>query len=316
MIMQRLGTPILCGLFVLLWSSGFVGAKFGLGYSGTFTLLFWRYALVTLVLGVMVAIFRAWKKLPLSRFGRHALVGALVHAGWLSAVLGAIDLGLSAGIAAFITALQPIMTGALSTRITGERVSTREWAGLGLGLLAVALVIGKGVSLQGSWIAYLLPILAVVFISIGSLIDRRGEVRVKAEESSRDPILLVTFIHCLASLIVIAPMAFWIEGLKVNVTPGFVFSVVWLALVVSLAAYGLMFVLLRLLPAPRVASLTYLSPPVTMVLAWLIFQETLTITDIAGLIIAGIAVWMTLSTRSAKTRSTRGPMQQEGVTGV
>lgn len=291
-----------------------MGAKFGLGYSGTFTLLFWRYVLVTLVLGVMVMIFRAGKKLPINRLGRHALVGALAHAGWLSAVLGAIDLGLSAGIAAFITALQPLMTGALSARMTSERVTAREWTGLVLGLLAVALVIGRGASLQGSWIAYLLPMLAVAFISIGSLIDRRAEVSAKVEESSRDPILLVTFIHCLASLIVITPIAFWIEGFEANVTPGFVFSVAWLALVVSLAAYGLMFVLLRRLSAPRVASLTYLSPPVTMVLAWLIFQETLTVIDIVGLAIAGIAVWMTLSTRPVKTLSNQVSIQQEGKT--
>ena len=154
MIARLLGTPALCALFVLLWSSGFVGAKFGLGYSGTFTLLFWRYVLVTLVLGALVVACRAWAPMPGTRLARHALVGALAHAGWLSAVLGAIDLGLSAGIAAFITALQPLMTGALSSRFTGERVSGREWTGLVLGLIAVALVIGRGASLQGSWVSY------------------------------------------------------------------------------------------------------------------------------------------------------------------
>lgn len=292
---RLLGTPVLCALFVLLWSSGFIGAKFGLDYSGTFTLLFWRYLLVVLVLGVLVTACGAWVPISGARLGRHALVGALAHAGWLAAVLGAIDLGLSAGIAAFITALQPLMTGALSSRFTGERVAGREWFGLVLGLVAVALVIGGGVSLQGSWIGYLLPLLAVVFISVASLIDRRAEVGARGGAAVRDPLLLVTFIHCAASLAVIAPLAVFIEGLTANVSPGFVFSVVWLALVVSLAAYGLMFALLRRLPAARVASLTYLSPPVTMVLAWLLFGERLAATDVAGLGLAGVAVWATLS---------------------
>ena len=142
----------------------------------------------------------------------------------------------------------------------------------------------------------------MIFISVASLVDRQTEIEARGSASARDPLLLVTFIHCAASLAVIAPLAFLIEGLTASVAPGFVFSVVWLALVVSLAAYGLMFVLLRRLPAPRVASLTYLSPPVTMVLAWLLFDERLAAADIAGLALAGVAVWATLSAGST-TRS-------------
>ena len=112
---------------------GFVGAKFGLGHAGTFTILFWRYLLVTAILTLFVTLARQWQRIPRSVIGRHMLIGALAHAGWLVAVLGAIDLGLSAGLAAFITALQPILTSALSARMTGERVSGKEWAGLGTG---------------------------------------------------------------------------------------------------------------------------------------------------------------------------------------
>lgn len=286
-----LGTPLLCGVFIVFWSSGFVGAKFGLDYAGTFTILFWRYLVVTAILALLVTLARQWQRIPDSVIGRHMLVGALAHAGWLAAVLGAIDLGLSAGLAAFITALQPILTSALSARMTGERVSSREWAGLGLGLVAVALVIGDGIALGGAVVAHLLPFLAVVAITLASLIDRSGTLK----EETSVPILLVTFLHCLASFLVFAPLAVGLEGLEATWNGSLVFAIVWLAVVVSLAAYGLMFVLLRRLSASQVASLTYLSPPVTMMMAWVLFGEVLSLMGIIGLGIAAAAVLLTLT---------------------
>ncbi|MDP3526104.1 MAG: DMT family transporter [Hoeflea sp.] len=290
---RLVAVPVLCLLFVLLWSSGFIGAKAGLDHAGTFTILFWRYLLVAAVLAALVTLAGQWRRIPISELKRHAAVGALAHAGWLAAVLGAIDLGLSAGLAAFITALQPILTGAFSARLTGEPVARREWAGLLLGLIAVAVVIGDSVSLGGSLLAHILPFLAVMAITAASLIDRGANLRTDAPT----PLLLVTFWHCVASLIVLAPFAIGLEGLQAEWTGGLIFAIVWLALVVSLAAYGLMFLLLRRLSAPRVASLTYLSPPVTMVMAWLVFGETLTLAGVAGLTIAAVAVWLTLSAR-------------------
>lgn len=296
MIPRLLGTPLLCGVFVVLWSSGFIGAKFGLDYAGTFTILFWRYLLVTAVLAVLVTITRQWQPITHKVVMRHMAVGALAHAGWLAAVLGAIDLGLSAGLAAFITALQPIMTGAFSARITGERVVRQEWVGLALGLAAVAIVIGDGISLGGAVVAHILPFLAVVSITVASLIDRSATL----SDEKAAPILLVTFWHCLASLLVLAPLAVGLEGLQAEWNGNLVFAIVWLALVVSLAAYGLMFVLLRRLPAAQVASLTYLSPPVTMVMAWLVFGELFTTAGLIGLGIATVAVGLTLTARKPK----------------
>lgn len=234
MIARFASVPLLCGVFVILWSSGFVGAKFGLGYAGTFTILFWRYLLVAALLALIVTAMGKWQRIAGPELRRHMAVGALAHAGWLAAVLGAIDLGLSAGLAAFITALQPIMTGALSARMTGERVSTREWAGLLLGLLAVGIVIGDGLSLGGSLLAYLLPFLAVVSITLASLIDRSATV----DGGNQTPLILVTFWHCFASLIVLAPLAVGLEGLEATWSGGLVFSIFWLAIVVSLAGYG------------------------------------------------------------------------------
>jgi len=157
-----------------------------------------------------------------------------------------------------------------------------------LGLVAVAIVIGDGMSLGGAPLAYALPILAVAAITIASLIDRNANLG----EEAPAPLMLVTFWHCAASLLVLAPLAIGLEGLAADITGGFVFSVVWLALVVSLAAFGLMFVLLRRISAAKVASLTYLSPPVTMVMAWALFGETLSLASVVGLAVAAVAVWL------------------------
>ena len=296
--------PALCAVFVILWSSGFVVAKYSLGHSGAFTVLFWRYLLVVIVLALLVTLSRQWQQIPPRHLTRHMAVGVLAHAVWLAAVLYAIDLGLSTGLAAFITALQPIMTGALSARMTGERVTAREWAGLALGLMAIAIVIGDGIAFGGSLLAYALAFVAVIAITLASLVDRGATVEDKQlpsvgehQRGNADPLLLITFWHCTASLLILAPLAISIENLDADWNGSFIFSVAWLALVVSLGAYGLMFLLLRRLPAARVASLTYLSPPVTIFMAWLVLGETLTLTGFIGLVVAAFAVGLTLTAR-------------------
>lgn len=300
-------TIALCVLFVLLWSSGFIGAKFGLGYAGTFTLLSLRYMLVTFVLFIAVCVMRAWQPLPMREIIRHACIGILAHAAWLSAVLGAIDLGISAGLAAFITALQPIMTGALSSSMTGEKVSARQWAGLGLGLLAVVVVVSDKVAIGGTLAAYALPFLAVVAISVASLIDRQTKLRI----AEAPPVVLTIFIHCAASLLVLTPLAYGLEGFVATPSYGLVFSVVWLAIVVSLAAYGIMFILLRRMPAADVASLTYLAPPTTMLIAFVLFGESLSVIDLMGLAIASLAVWMTIKKGKPATLPTVKMLQNK-----
>ena len=283
--------------FVLLWSSGFIGAQFGLGYAGTFTLLAWRYLVVALVLALLVTAYGAWRRLGLRETLRHAVVGVLAHAAWLAAVLGAIDLGVSAGLAALITALQPMVTATLSGRMTEERVGARQWLGLALGLGAVLLVVGDRIALGGSAIAYALPFVAVVAISLATLIERRAELMAQGEHARPTPILLVVFIHCAASLLVLAPAAALLEGFQARWGVPLVFSVLWLALVVSLAAYGLLFVLLRKMDATKVSCLTYLAPPVTMLIAWILFGESLGVMDMTGVAIAALAVWIVTGAR-------------------
>ncbi|MDA7991357.1 MAG: DMT family transporter [Gammaproteobacteria bacterium] len=289
-------TLLLSGLFVLCWSSGFVGAAYGLDYAGTFTLLFWRYLLLAAFLAALTTLFRAWRRLSAREIFRHAFIGILAHAVWLVAVLYALDLGVSAGIAAFITALQPMVTAALAVRITGERIRPMQWCGIALGLASVAIVVSDKVALGGSLFGYLLPFAAVLAISLSVVLDRRA-----GKDRAAPPILLTTTIHASASLAVIAPLAWGVEGFDAQFGAPLVFAVVWLALVVSLGAYGLMFMLLRRTQASKVSGLTYLSPPVTLILGYLVFGDVLRAADLVALVVAAIAVALVLRSPRLET---------------
>ena len=284
MTARSLATLLLSGLFVLCWSSGFIGAVYGLEHTGTFTLLFWRYLLFAAVMAALCTAFRAWRKLPAREVCAHALIGVLAHAVWLVAVLFAQDSGVSPGIASFLTALQPMVTAVFAARVLAEKLSPAQWGGIALGLFSVGVVIADKATLGGALGAHLLPLVAVVAVSAAVVLDRRMHLR------SPPPVLLTTTIHAAASLLALAPLAWLAEDFAADFGAALVFSVAWLALVVSLGAYGLMFALLRRMQATMVSSLVYLTPPVTMVLGYLIFGDAVTAADFAGLGLAAIAV--------------------------
>ena len=286
------GIILLSLFFVFLWSSGWIGSKYALGYSGTFTLLMWRYVLVVVTLAVLVTLFKAWRPVDSNEMMAHFWVGILSHAIYLSTSLGAIDLGVSVGLVAFVLALQPLITAVISAPLTGETVSLRQWIGLLLGLFAVLLVVGDRLALGGSPFAYSLLLVSTLGISIATVISRRLELLAQKRQQPAIPILLMLFLHCVGALVLIIPIAGFLEGFNATWGEPLVFSITWLAWVVSLGAYGLMFLLLRKLPAIQVSCLLYLSPPATMVIAYFAFGEQLSSVDLLGLLVAAVAVWI------------------------
>lgn len=280
--------PFLALAFVLLWNSGFIGAEYGLPDAGTFTLLFWRYVALALVL----ALFLAWRRRldwpGAGAAGHAALVGMLAHGVWLACVLLSLEQGVPAGIVALVVALQPLATGAFSGLMTGETTSARQWAGLILGFCGVAVAVGARIDWNdsGSIFGYLVPLGSVAAITLASLLQRRREVLGRRFM----PVDLTLFYQSLATAVLLVIPAVTVEQLAVNWTPGFLATMAWLIFAVSLGAYGLMWMLLARIDAVRVASLFYLGPPVTMLMAWIAFGDRLLGTDIIGLVIAGIGV--------------------------
>lgn len=280
--------PALALAFVFLWNSGFIGAEYGLPDAGTFTLLFWRYTALTLALGLFLAWRRCLEWPGAGAAGHAALVGVLAHGVWLACVLLSLEQGVPAGIVALVVALQPLATGAFSGRMTGETTSARQWAGLVLGFCGVAVAVGARIDWNDSdsVFGYLIPLGSVVAITLASLLQRRREVHGRMGM----PLDLTLFYQSLATALALALPAVVVEQLETNWTPEFLATMAWLIFAVSLGAYGVMWMLLARVDAVRVASLFYLGPPVTMLMAWITFGDHLLGTDIAGLVIAAVGV--------------------------
>jgi len=276
-------------LFVLLWNSGFIGAEYGLPYAGPWALLFWRYTVLAALLGLWL-----WARGRLDWPGRlavghTALVGILAHAVWLGCVLVALDLGVPAGIVALVTALQPLLTGALSGPVLGERTDARQWVGLVLGFAGVVIAVGARLSQDATTpaLGYLIPFGSVVGITIASLMQRRWA---QTGTSTHLPLDTTLFYQSVASALALLLPAWLLEGFAAELATPFLATMAWLIIAVSLGAYWAMWRLLHRDEATRVASLFYLSPPVTMLMAWAAFGDRLITTDVVGLVVAGMGV--------------------------
>jgi drug/metabolite transporter (DMT)-like permease len=279
-------------LFVLLWNSGFIGAEYGLPYAGPFTLLFWRYlALTGLLAAVVVARGGSLGPRSWTRAAQSWLIGVLAHGTWLACVLIALDLKVPAGVVALVTALQPLATGALSGRVVGERTTLAQWAGLVVGFAGVAVAVGSRAAFVEDvwWPAYLVPFGSVLGITAASLFQRRIALK---SPHPRMPVLEDQLHQCAATTVAMLPGALLLEGFATSWTLPFVTTMLWLILAVSLGAYGLMWVLIERRDATRVASLFYLSPPVTMVMAFAAFGDVPSATDLVGMVLAAGGVWI------------------------
>ncbi len=271
-------------LFVVLWSTGFIGAKLGLPDAEPLTLLSLRYAAVLLLMGVVVVLTRA----PWPRTKREcmhiAVSGLLVHAVYLGGVFTAIRLGLPAGVTALVVGLQPVLTALGAGLFLHERVRPTQWAGLALGLAGVVLVVAHKVG-GGAVVALLAPaVLALVGITAGTLYQKRFCPSFDLRTGS-----LIQFLPC---LLVTAFVAWRSETMVVHWTPAFLFALGWLVLVLSLGAVSLLNVLIRSGSAVNLASLFYLTPPTTALIAWAMFGETLTGLALVGMGLTVFGVWL------------------------
>lgn len=272
-------------LFVLIWSTGFVVAKFGLPYAPPLTFLLLRFISVLVVLLPIVLLMRApW---PVGRMRHIAVAGILVQAGYLAGVWCAIKLGMPAGLSALIVGLQPVLT-AFAAPLVGETVRGRQWVGLLFGLCGVALVVANKISLIGlSSQSILLCVMALLSITVGTLYQKRYCASFDLRTG--------TVIQFAASIAVILPFAVALEGFgpaldTVQWTPSFIGALLWSVLALSIGAIFLLFALIRKSAATKVTSLLYLTPPTTAVMAWMMFGEAFSIIGMAGMVLAVIGV--------------------------
>jgi len=288
--------------FVFLWNSGFIGAEYGLPYTGPFTLMFWRYLILTFVMLAYLLIRGRFRVIEWATAAPNMLVGFLAHGVWLSCVLLALEQDVPAGIVALVVALQPLATGAFSGLAVGEPTPLYRWLGLIIGFAGVAFTVlfRMDFSEPASVFGYLIPLGSVIAITIASLIQRRMEVK-KGER--RLPVDLSLFYQSGATALAMVLPALLVEGFYLRPETPFIYTMAWLILAVSLGAYALMWLLIQRMDATRVASLFYLGPPVTMLMAWITFGDTLRGTDVVGLLVVLVGVLLTQSKLKAGFKS-------------
>ncbi len=278
--------------FVILWNSGFIGAEFGLPYAGPFTLMFYRYLALTVLIFLYLYITKQLRWVGWRLAMPQMLIGVLAHGVWLTCVLIAIDDGVPAGIVALVVALQPLATGALSGLVVGEPTSWLRWLGLIVGFIGVAVPVVAHVDFHDTSevFAWFIPLGSVIAITTASLFHRKISLK---KNYPKLRVRLSLFYQSLATTVAVAvPAIFW-EQLAVEWNPVFISSMIWLVLGVSLGAYALMWILIDRIDATRVASLFYLGPPVTMLMAWIAFGDKVQAVDLTGLGLVFLGVVLT-----------------------
>ncbi|GLR25696.1 DMT family transporter [Limnobacter litoralis] len=271
-------------LFVFLWSTGFIGAKYGLPYAEPLTFLLLRYCAVIVLMSAFALLAKAkWETKPSQMF-HLAVAGSLIHGCYLGGVFVAISLGLPAGVVSLIVGMQPLLTALLAPIVVGERMRPIQWLGLLLGLVGVALVLSQrihsGFALHGLYWA----LGALLGITVGTLYQKRHCAHFDWRTGA-----VMQFI---GAAVVTFPVALLIEHFHVQWTGHFLFALSWLVLVLSLGAVTLLNTLIRSGTAVNVASLFYLVPPATALIAWLMFHESFTLVQTLGLAVAvtGVAI--------------------------
>ena len=225
-------------LFVVLWSTGFIGGKFGLPYAEPLTFLLWRFGLVTLLLLTLATLMRAPWPGTLAQAGHIAVSGVLIHAVYVGGVFSAIYRGVPTGIVSLIVGLQPLFTAVVAGRLLGEKIYGRQWVGFALGLVGVLLVLSDKISFAGgNPVGISMALLALFGMTAGTLYQKRYCAHMDFRSGGT--------IQFGASALVLALVAPLCESMKVQWNASFLFALLWLVLVLSLGAISILFVLIR-----------------------------------------------------------------------
>ena len=270
-------------IFVVLWSTGFVGTKYVIHNADPLTYLAIRMAIVVVLMAIICAIVRpAW---PNGREIGHSIVaGILVHGIYLGGTAIAISLSIPAGLSALIPGLQPILTSTIANRWLGERVTPLQWGGLVLGLAGVALILhDRPMSGQAGW-GWIASAVSLVSITIGTLYQRRYCNSIDWRSGNLVQYIAVTAFFTIG--------AFLFEQRVVHWTTEFILALSWLAVALSIGSIGLLYWLIRHQAATAVASLFYLVPAVTSAMAYFLFDERLDAAAIAGMFACAAAVFL------------------------
>ena len=288
-------------VFVLIWSTGFIVARYGMPYAPPFTFLLWRYFFSILCFLPWIVLTRvAWPKD--SRQALHlAVTGVLMHAGYLGGVWAAVKAGMGSGLSSLIVGIQPVLTAIwLSTMGAGEgqhRVTRRQWLGLLLGFAGLVMVVSRKFT-QGTPLDHVTPenmgwaVMALLAITSGTLYQKRFVQPCDVRTANTVQLMA-------AALVTIPLAALEPEGMQWN--GQLMGAMAWSVLGLTLGGSSLLYLLIQRGAAATVASLMYLVPPTTALIAWVLFDEQITAITLLGTAITAVGV--SLVVRPAPVKS-------------
>ena len=288
-------------VFVLIWSTGFIVAKFGLPFAPPLSFLAIRYFLSILCFGVWIVLARAAWPRGRQQWLHLAAAGVLMHAGYLGGVWIAVKAGMGSGLAALIVGLQPVLTALWVSQVTSRgggqdspKVTPRQWLGLGLGLAGLLLVVSRkfGSGLEVTALTLGATVVALLSITAGTLYQKRFVQ--PADVRSANTIQLG------AALLVTLPFAL-LEHEPIIWNPSFMGAMAWSVLVLTLGGSSLLYLLIQRGAATGVASLMYLVPPTTALMAWALFDELITTSTLVGTALTALGVSLVTSPRKTAT---------------
>ena len=267
---------------VVCWSAGFIGIRFASDHAPIFLILLWRSlvsGLVLLPFAVTIGPKLRWQDvLP------QVLFGALAMSAYLGAFALAIVQGVPTGLVALITDMLPLMVALLSRPVLGQALTARQWIGSFIGLAGVLIASGWSLNMGDVplW-AYGLPILGTLSLAMATLLQKRSPTNFM-------PVHQSLCIQCLSAAAIFSVFAWHEGGVLPILEPGFVGGILWLVFVATLGAWSLYYLALRKSSPARVTAVLYLSPPVVMIWAWLMFNEPLSWAMACGLIVSLVGI--------------------------
>ena len=285
-------------LFVFLWSTGFVGAKYIVPYAEPFTFLTIRYFLAALILFAIAYAFKQPLKLNKEQFKASFAVGILLHVVYIGGVFYAVSLGVSAGISAVIVSIQPVLVSLLAVPLLGERLRWVQVVGLFLGVAGIALLLLPKV-FQGDYTAS--TSIAGIIICVIALLGTSGGYLVQKKLGGEIPFLSGTGAQYAISAIAFAILSVATEDQIIQWVPEFFFGLAWIVFMLSIASIVLLYGMLRTGSASKVSSLYYLVPPVAAIQAYFLFDEVIGLVGIIGMAFAGLGVVLVMRQAVEKT---------------
>ncbi|HSN78992.1 MAG TPA: DMT family transporter [Rhodoferax sp.] len=269
-------------VFVLIWSTGFIVARYGMPHAPPFKFLVIRYALS--IACFMIWIVWARVKWPSDRtqWLHLAVTGIFMHAGYLGGVWAAVKLGMGSGLSALIVGLQPVLT-ALWLAAMGSKILSRQWIGLVLGFIGLVMVVSRkfGTGGEANWLNLSLALGALLSITIGTLYQKRFVTSCDVRTANT--------VQLGAALLVTLPLAaLELEGIRWNAE--LLGAIAWSVFALTLGGSSLLYLLIQKGAAASVTSLMYLVPPTTAFMAWILFAEPITLTTVLGTLLTALGV--------------------------